>query len=91
MELVYCLKCQGSRYSLCFSCVSLYLSLSQLTFSTPPLQTPLLLKYKPCSHRHEYEQTDVTAGWPYVTTLLDLNALIIASLGTNIDILGLNI
>lgn len=32
----------------------------------------------------------MTAGQPYVTSLLDLYALIIPSLGTNIDILGLN-
>lgn len=38
----------------------------------------------------EYEQTDVTAGRPYVTSLSHLYALIIPSRGNNIDILALN-
>lgn len=40
----------------------------------------------PCCQQHECEQTDVTAGQPYVTRRLDLYALIIPSLGLNIDI-----
>lgn len=62
-------------------CICLQLQLSQLTFNVfaaAPLQA-------------EYEQTDVTAGRPYVTGLSHLYALIIPSCGTNIDILGLNI
>lgn len=49
----------------------------------------ILRRYFSC-YRCEFEQTDVTAGQPYVTSLLDLYALIIASLETSTDILGLN-
>lgn len=45
----------------------------------------------PGCYRHGCEETDVTAGQPYVTSLLDLYALIMPSFGTIIDILGLNI
>lgn len=72
-------------------CISLQLSLSQLTFNAQPLPSLLRLYYRPSCYRHEYEQTDVTAGRPYATSLSDLYALIIPSCGTNIDILGLNI
>lgn len=90
VELVYCFKCQASPHSLCllvraFTCGSV-----SWHFNAQLLQS-LLLQYRPSCYWHEYERTDVTAGQPYVTSLLDLYALIISSLGTNIDILGLNV
>lgn len=51
----------------------------------------LQLQHGPRCYRRAYEQTDVTAGQPYDTSLLDLNALIIPSRGTSIDISGLNV
>lgn len=73
------------------SCVS-------LTFNAqPPLPPPSLWRTRrryfsvgPVLSLLEYEQTDVTAGRPYVTSLSDLYALIIPSRGSNIDILALN-
>lgn len=93
------LKCQRRCTKLPFfffffcSCVSLtFNALLPSLPSLPPLWRSRRRHFcvGPALSLCEYEQTDVTAGRPYVTSLSDLYALIIPSRGTNIDILALN-
>lgn len=93
-EVRVVLKCQRRGTELAFF-FFFFCSCVLLTFNAHP--SPPLWRSRrryfgvgPALSLPEYEQTDVTAGRPYVTSLSDLYALIIPSRGTNIDILALN-
>lgn len=95
-EVRVVLKCQRRCTELpFFFFFSFFCSCVSLTFNAqppPPLWRSRCYYFSvgPVLSLLEYEQTDVTAGRPYVTSLSDLYALIIPSRGTNIDILALN-